>query len=173
MISLIACTDINLGIGDKDGNLLFDLPADLKHFRQTTKNKIVVMGRKTWDSLPNKPLDRRENYVLTRDKDLVLEGATVIHSIEEILELGKGKKEVFIIGGGELYKQMMPLADKMYLTHVHSISMDARTFFPDFGIEQWKHKSSVKHKADEKHKHSFTFATYERIAEDEIKNEDN
>ncbi|MDS7057075.1 dihydrofolate reductase [Klebsiella pneumoniae] len=174
MISLIACTDINLGIGNKDNDLLFDLPADRRHFRQLTKNKIVVMGRKTWESLPEdkRPLDKRENYVLTRDKDFVAEGATVIHSIDEILELGKGKKEVFIMGGGELYKQMMPYAEMMYLTHVHSISVEGRVFFPDYGVDQWKHLTSVKHKADKKHAHSFTFATYKRIAEDEVKEEE-
>ncbi|UGO51254.1 dihydrofolate reductase [Bacillus phage vB_BanS_Skywalker] len=180
MISLIACVDMGMGIADKDGNLLFNLPADLRYFRETTKKKIVVMGRKTWESLPEdkRPLDRRENYVLTRDKDFVAEGAKVIHSIEEILELGKGSKEVFIMGGGELYKQMIPHADKMYLTHVHNINMDARVFFPNFGLE-WKALTEIRHKADKKHAHSFTFATYEPNkkyaveTEEEENNQDN
>ncbi|AGI11806.1 dihydrofolate reductase [Bacillus phage Izhevsk] len=174
MISLIACVDMGMGIADKEGNLLFDLPADLRYFRETTKKQIVVMGRKTWESLPEdkRPLDRRENYVLTRDKDFVAEGATVIHSIEEILELGKGKKEVFIMGGGELYKQMMPHADKMYVTHVHNLNIDARVFFPNFGVE-WKALTEIKHKADKKHAHSFTFATYKRREEEVVEAETN
>lgn len=169
MISLIVCVDMGMGIGDRNNDLLFDLPADRRYFRQTTKNKIVVMGRKTWESLPKKPLDKRENYVLTNDKDYVAEGATVIHSIDDIIELGKGKKEVMIMGGGQLYKQMMPLAEKMYVTHVHTVNLDARVFFPDFGIE-WKQVSKVKHKANKKHAHTFTFAEYVRETEEETKN---
>ncbi|AZU98900.1 putative dihydrofolate reductase [Bacillus phage pW2] len=168
MISIIACVDMGMGIGDENNSLLFDLPSDRKYFRQKTKKKIVVMGRKTWESLPKRPLDQRENYVLTRDKDYVAEGATVIHSIDDIVELGKGKTEVFVMGGGELYKEMMPLADKLYMTHVHTVNFDARVFFPDFGIE-WKQTSSIKHKANKKHKYSFTFAEYVRAEDEETK----
>lgn len=169
MISLIACVDMGMGIGNGDNELLFDLPADRRYFRQQTKKKIVVMGRKTWESLPKRPLDQRENYVLTNDKDYVAEGATVIHSIDDIIELGKGKKEVFVMGGGELYKQMFPLADKMYITHVHTANFTARVFFPDFGIE-WKCVSDIKHKANKKHAHSFTFAEYVRVQKEEETN---
>ena len=164
MIILVACTEINLGIGDAEGNLLFDLPRDMSRFKSITSGKHVVMGRKTWDSLPNKPLPKRKNYVLTHDESFEVKGKTqVLHSIEEVIELGK-KKDIYVIGGGEIYKQLIDHADKLIMTHVHTVDLRARVFFPDFDTDQWKITESKKQEADEKHKHSFTFATYKRIA---------
>jgi dihydrofolate reductase len=165
LITLIACTEMNLGIGDAYGNLLFNLPKDMKHFKSATGGKIIVMGRKTWDSLPKKPLEKRKNYVLTRDVAFNPVGAKVLGSIDEVVELGK-THDVFVIGGGEVYEQLMPYADRMMLTHVHVVDMKATTFFPDFNHEKWKLVTKTKHEADEKHEHSFTFATYMRIKED-------
>lgn len=162
MIKLIAMLDLNFGIGDSDGDLLFNLPKDLAHFKSITTGKTIVMGRKTWDSLPKKPLPKRKNYILTRDKYFETKGnAKVVNSIEEVLEMSKSR-DVYIIGGGELYEQFLPYADEMILTHVHKASMFAYTFFPDFDKEEWKPLSLVKNEADEKHKHSFTFANYIR-----------
>lgn len=166
MITLVACIEMNNGIGDEDGNLLFNLPKDMKHFKSVTSGKIVVMGRKTWDSLPKKPLDKRKNYVLTRDNSFSANGAKVIHSIDDVLKLSK-THDVFVIGGGEIYSQLMPYADKMILTHVHIVDGKARTYFPDYDWKDWKQTSKVKHEADEKHLHSFTFATYERNVQKE------
>ena len=160
-ITLIACLDMNNGIGDGEGNLLFNLPRDMQHFKTVTSGKIVVMGRKTWDSLPKKPLEKRKNYVLTMDESFSPVGAKVLHNIDEVLELGK-KHDVYVIGGGEIYYQLIDDADRLMITHVHTINHNAKVHFPDFGVRDWKITSMTKNDADEKHQYSFTFATYER-----------
>lgn len=166
-ITIIACIDMNNGLGDENGNLLFKLPKDMKHFKSVTSGKVVVMGRKTWDSLPKKPLEKRKNYILTRDESFNVEGAKVINSIDDVLTLSK-TNDVMVIGGGEVYEQFLPHADKMILTHVHVVDGKARTFFPNYDYKDWKIQPNItkKHKADENHEHDFTFATY-------IKNEVN
>lgn len=169
MITLVSCLDMNNGIGDADNDLLFDFPKDKKHFNSVTSGGIVVMGRKTWESLPKRPLAKRKNYILTRDKSFtVSNGAKVVHSIEEVLELSKSF-EVFVIGGGEIYEQFLPHADKMILTHVHVVDGRARVFFPDYDYKDWKIQPNltVKHEADERHEHDFTFATYLRVKKED------
>lgn len=162
MITLIACTDINDGIGTIDNELLFDFPKDKKHFQSVTSNKIVVMGRKTWESLPQKPLRKRKNYVLTSDPNFKAEGAKILRTIDEIVKLAKGR-DVYIIGGGEVYNQTIKYADRLIITHVHHIHEDARVFFPAFNdVKTWKIQKVIPHKADEKHSHSFTITTYSR-----------
>lgn len=160
-ITIIANLAMDNGIGDADGNLLFHLPKDLKHFRNATSGKICVFGRKTFESLPKKPLPRRKNYVLTSDENYSYKGVKVIHSIDDILKLAKSR-EVFICGGGELYKEMLPYADKMIITFTHDINFNARVFFPDFDTKEWKPSKPQKHEADDKHKQSFSFVTYTR-----------
>lgn len=161
-ISLIACVDINNGIGTADGRLLFNLPKDMAHFKSITSGKIVVMGRKTWDSLPKKPLEKRKNYILTHDKSFSPIGAKVVYSVDDVLKLSKNH-DVFICGGGELYEQFIDYADKLIITHVHVIHDNAKVFFPEFSHRDWRLVKSQKHEADDKHLSSFTFATYERI----------
>lgn len=164
-ITLVACLDMDSGIGTDDGQLLFHLPKDLQHFKATTSGKVVVMGRKTWDSLPVKPLPKRKNYVLTRDVSFKEEGATVVSTVEEVVELSKGR-EVFIIGGGEIYNQFIDIADNMILTQVHAMNYNATVHFPDFTAEHWKLTSMKKHEADDNHPVSFTFATYEKRSQE-------
>lgn len=160
MITLIACLDINDGIGDYEGNLLFNIKEDMKHFRSTTNGKTVVFGRKTVESLPKKkPLPNRRNIMLTRDKNNSIKGFETVDNIEYILELSKNE-EVFICGGGEIYELFMPYADKMVLTHVHGINMNATTFFPDYNQKEWKPESVEKHESKSKKHPSFSFATY-------------
>lgn len=161
MITLIACLDMANGIADSHGNLLFNLPKDMKHFKAVTSGKIVVMGRKTWDSLPKKPLEKRKNYVLTRNEEFNPVGAKVIHSINDVIELAK-LHDVYVIGGAQVYEQLLPYADKMLLTFVHEFNFNARVFFPDYNPKEWKVTSIKKHEADKKHAYSFTFATLER-----------
>lgn len=160
-ITMIACADINNGIGNDKGELLFKFPKDLSFFKSITSGKVIVMGRKTWDSLPKKPLEKRKNYVLTRNKTFSPNGAKVIHTIDEVLKLSK-THEVFIIGGGEIYSQFMEHADRLIMTHVHVRDMSARTFFPEIKVDDWKIISVKKHEADKANPHDFTFATYER-----------
>lgn len=165
MITLVACTDINMGVGMKDGSLLFNIKKDMAHFKALTTGRIVVMGRKTWDSLPKKPLPKRKNYVLTNDKSFSVKGATkIVNSIDEIVELGK-HHDIFVIGGGEVYAQMMPYADKLVMTHVHVIDNKAEVFFPKIEVREWKLMTAEKNdasKSTDNNKHDFTIATYER-----------
>ncbi|QPK89701.1 dihydrofolate reductase [Bacillus velezensis] len=160
-ITLIACVDINNGIGDAEGNLLYKIKKDMKHFKSITSGKIVVMGRKTWDSLPKKPLEKRKNYVLTMDESFDPVGAKVLHDINEVIELGK-KHDVYVIGGGEIYYQTIDFADKLILTHVHEINTKSRVFFPDVDYRVWKLKNIQEHDKSDEHDFTFAFATYEK-----------
>lgn len=160
---IIACLDVADGIADVEGNLLYELPKDMARFKALTTGKHVVMGRKTWDSLPVKPLPKRKNYVLTRDESFEIKGKTrVLHDVDEVLQMAKSK-DVYIIGGAEIYKEFLPYANKMFLTHVHNVNMDARVFFPDYNNGDWKVESIRKQEADDKHKYSFSFVDYTRI----------
>ena len=158
-ITIIAAVDTEFGIGNSENDLLFDYANDKKHFKSITSGKIVVMGRRTWESLPKKPLEKRKNYVLTGDYDFSPAGAKTVNSIGEILQLGK-KHDIYIIGGSTLYKQLMPFADKMILTHIHTKHPDSAVFFPEFTFKDWKLETMTENEADELHDHSYTFATY-------------
>lgn len=135
MISIIVAVADDWGIG-KDNKLLWHIPADLKRFKRLTTGKTVVMGKKTWESLPKRPLPGRKNIVLTDIKGEVIEGAVMAYSINEAAMIAKGD-EAFIIGGGSIYKQFMPLADRLYITHVHS-KADADIFFPEINKDVWQ-----------------------------------
>ena len=132
MLTAIAAVSADWGIG-RNGDLLFNIPEDKKHFRRTTLNHKVIMGRKTLESLPNgKPFGDRENIVLSRNKELSIEGATVCHSTEEVLSLiqSAADEEIFAAGGGEIYKAMLPYCQKAIITKI-SGDPPADTFFPD------------------------------------------
>jgi len=131
MISIIVAMDSNNGIGC-NGELLTYLPGDLPRFKELTINKTVIMGRKTYDSLPKGPLPKRENIIISRSKDLHIDGAIVVNSLEEAVKISS--KDIFIIGGGEIYKQALNIADKLYVTHIEK-SFTADTFFPQIGRE--------------------------------------
>lgn len=164
-IIMIALTDVESGIGDGDGHLLFQIPKDLKRFKEITTNQHVVMGRKTWDSLPVKPLPKRKNYILTSDPEYKVAGRTkILHSVQDVLDLAKGR-DVYIIGGGEVYAQFMPFADKLLITHVHDTHLGAQVFFPAIEVREWKLVKVEENEASTKkgNKHpSYTFATYVR-----------
>lgn len=130
------------GIG-KDGDLLFHIKGDMKFFKETTINNVVVMGRKTLDSLPNGlPLKDRVNIVLTRNRDFSREGVVVVHSVDELLEeIKKYDTEIFVIGGGEIYNMLLPYCDKAYITKVDS-DKEADTFFVNLDEDDtWKAES--------------------------------
>lgn len=132
MITAIAAVSSDWGIG-KDGDLLFNIPEDKKHFRRTTLNHKVIMGRKTLESLPDgKPFKDRENIVLSRNEDYSPDGVTICRSIDEVLTLlqSAGDEECFIVGGGEIYKAMLPYCQKAIITKI-SGELPADTFFPD------------------------------------------
>jgi dihydrofolate reductase len=163
-VILIVAMDRDRGIG-KNNDLMWHLPADMKFFRETTTNNIVVMGRKNWDSIPSKyrPLPNRENVILTRNNNFEAGNAYVFHSLEECLKYYKNETEriVYIIGGGEIYRQAMALnsVDEMYITHVNEV-FGADTFFPEFDEQNWSTQEIMSHDQDEKNEASFTIKHY-------------
>lgn len=161
-ISLLVAASENNAIG-LNGQLLWHLPNDLKYFKGLTWGMPVVMGRKTFQSV-NKPLPGRFNIVLTSQQSGIHEDVQVAHSINEALQLAYDTdcKETFIIGGGELYRQMMDQADCIYMTRVHT-QLDGDTFFPEINPAKWKLKSSQPMKADEKHTYDYTFELWDKI----------
>ena len=161
MISIIVAIAENYAIGKK-GDLLCHLPADLKHFKLITSGKTVLMGERTFFSLPKHPLPNRRNIVLTDVAGKTFEGAEVAYSIDELVDKVQGEEEAFVIGGGMVYRQMMPLADKLYITHIHHSWEDADTFFPEIDPAVWKQLSAERHEADDNNPFDFTFAEYGR-----------
>lgn len=164
IISLIAAVAENNVIG-KDNNLPWHLPTDMKYFRDTTMGHCVIMGRKNYDSIPLKfrPFDGRTNIVVTRQKDFVAEDCIVVHSVERALEVAKEKNEpeVFIIGGAEIYKQTIDMADKVYYTRIHH-SFEGDAFFPAIDPVKWKLISQKDFAADAKNKYPFSFCVYQK-----------
>lgn len=162
MISLIAAIGRNNELG-KGNTLLWDMPADMKHFRDTTALHAVIMGRKTFESI-GKPLPNRRNIVITRDANYKQSGVEIVHSFAEALDLfSDQKEEIFVIGGGELYKQSIAVADRLYITHIDAEYKDADAFFPEIIPIVWNEISHEEHKKDEKNPFNYTFSVYERI----------
>lgn len=139
ILSLIAAVGENYELG-KNNDLIWHLDGDLPFFRRVTTGKTVIMGRKTFESLP-KALPKRRNIVLTSDKNYVAEGAEVFTDFKEILEKVKNEDEVFIIGGGSVYALFMPFADRIYLTEAQAHDSEADTYFPHFDKELFERKS--------------------------------
>lgn len=161
MISIIVAIAENYAIGKK-GDLLCHMPTDLKHFKEITSGKTVMMGERTFFSLPKHPLPNRRNIVLTDVAGKTFEGAEAVYSIDEMVKCIQGEEEAFVIGGGMVYRQMMPLADKLYITHIHHSWEDADTFFPEIKESEWKLLNAEHHFADEKNPYNYTWATYGR-----------
>jgi dihydrofolate reductase len=144
-ISLIAAVAQNCAIG-KDNQLLWQLPEDMRYFRETTRGKTVIMGRKTWESLPAafRPLPGRRNIVVTRDRHYVADGAVLAHSLAEAVAAAGDDDETFIIGGAELYQQALPMAQRLYLTEVAK-TYDGDVFFPEIMPAEWQEVSRTQH----------------------------
>ena len=160
-ISLIAAIGKNNELG-KGNTLLWHMPADMKHFKETTKGHSVVMGRKTFESI-GRPLPDRRNIVITRDKNYKQEGIEITHSLEEAVEKTKNEPETFIIGGAEIYKQSFGVADKLYITHVDAKDKNADAFFPEIIPIVWNEVSHEEHHSDDKNPFNYTFSVYERF----------
>lgn len=162
MLSIIVATAENNAIG-KDNDLIWYISDDLKRFKRLTTGHTILMGRKTYESLPNGALPKRENIVITRDRDLQLPKCTMVYSIDEAIEkYGKSDEEIFIIGGGSIYEKLLPYAQKIYLTKVHS-SFDADVFFPEIDMNKWKTIQEEHHKKGEKNEFDFSFIDLERV----------
>ena len=160
-LSIVVAVGENNEIG-RGNNLLCRLPADLKYFKDLTIGHTVVMGRKTFESLPKGALPNRTNIVLTRSKNHSFNGCLVYSSIEEIIDYQKDNSNIFIIGGGNIYQQMLPMANMLYLTKIHANFDDADTFFPDINYLEWEEISREDHLADEKNLYDFSFFVYKR-----------
>ena len=149
----------------KDNALVWHLPADMKYFKETTLGHCVIMGRKNYESIPEKyrPLPNRINIIISRQKNYPAPGAIVLASIEEAVEMAKktGEKECFIIGGAQIFKQSMHLVSKLYITKIYH-SFDGDVFFPDFNTIEWKEISQIKGLVDEKNKFMHEFFLYEK-----------
>ena len=158
-ISLIVALARNRVIG-RDNQLPWRLSADLQHFKGLTMGKPIVMGRKTYESI-GRPLPGRTNIVVTRDSSFSAEGCRVVHSIDEALVAAGGADEVMIMGGENLYSQLLPRADRLYLTEVQAeVSGDA--WFPEFDQTQWQELERESHRADEKNEFDYDFVVLTR-----------
>jgi dihydrofolate reductase len=136
MISIIAAVSDDWGIG-KDNKLIWNISEDLKRFKKLTSGSTVIMGKKTWESLPRRPLPGRTNIVLTDVPDEIIDDSITAYSIEDALNKCKQGEEIFVIGGGSVYRNFMPIADRLYITHVHE-KAPADVYFPEIDLNTWE-----------------------------------
>ena len=159
MISLIVAASTNNVIG-ANGDLPWRLSDDLKRFKAITMGKPIIMGRLTWESI-GRPLPGRQNIVITRQPGYSAEGCDVVASVDEALATAGAAPEIMVIGGGDIYRQLLPRASRVYLTRVEA-EVDGDTFFPELDPSDWELVASEAHAADEKNAHAFTFMTLQR-----------
>ena len=161
---MIAAVSENMVIG-RNNDLPWHLPDDMKYFMQTTKGHCVIMGRKNYESIPEKfsPLPNRVNIVVTRQMDFVAPGCIVLHSLSDALETATqlGYPQVFLIGGSEIYKQGLTIATNLYLTEIRA-TIEGDVFFPSFNRADWQEVCRVTHPMDAKHRFNFDFVKYKR-----------
>ena len=167
IISIIVAISKNQVIG-KNNQLIWHLPKDMKFFMDTTMDTVVIMGRKNYESIPKKyrPLKNRKNVIITRNKSYEAEGCTVVNTIDESLKFLNNieNSEVFVIGGGEIYKKFLEkgLIDRMYVTHIDEY-FDGDTFFPDVNYDNWKSTEISAHRKDENNPHDFKIMVYDKL----------
>lgn len=160
MITIVAAKSQNNIIG-KDNDLAWYLPNDLKHFKAITSGHPIIMGRKTFDSIV-KPLPNRANIVVTRNPDWTADGVIVTHSLEEAISKAQEiDEEIFIIGGGKIFEEAMPLTEALEMTVIYK-DFDGDTSFPEIDSDTWKEVSKEEFKADEKNQYDYAFVRYER-----------
>jgi dihydrofolate reductase len=164
-ISLVVAAAENNAIG-KDDKLLWSLPRDMQYFKQITMGHCVLMGRKTYETIPEKfrPLAGRVNIVVTRNADFKAPGCRVVKTVEEGIRFAEAndEDELMVIGGGEIYRQMYDRADRIYLTKVHYTFADADTYFPEIVKAKWETVFSEMHLADDRHTYDFEFVVMEK-----------
>jgi dihydrofolate reductase len=165
IVSMIAAMAENRVIG-KNNDLPWKLPDDMKYFMETTKGHHCIMGRKNYDSIPEKfrPLADRTNIVVTRQQHFEAPGCTVVNSLESALEIAAedNEPETFVIGGADIYRLGLPYANRLYLTEIKA-PVAGDIFFPVFDKKEWREISRIPHDADERHKYAFDFVVYEKI----------
>jgi dihydrofolate reductase len=160
MISIIVAVSEDWGIG-KDNELLWHISEDLKRFKRLTIGNTVVMGKKTWESLPKRPLPGRKNIVLTDNPVESIENSVTAYSIKDALSKCEPEEEIFIIGGGSIYRQFMPIADRLYITHVHK-KTPADIYFPEIDLGIWEIIEKEEFKTDGDNSIPYTYTIYEK-----------
>lgn len=160
-IALIAAIDKHNAIG-KDNELLYRLPNDLKRFKTLTTGNTIIMGRRTFESLPQGALPYRRNIVLSRRCDVDFRGAERYASLQEALTHCRTDEKAFVIGGASVYRAALPLADELLLTFVHDEAPEADAYFPSVEWEEWEKISEEMHPADDRHAHPYSFVDYIR-----------
>lgn len=159
VITLVVAHSRNRVIG-RNGGMPWHLPADLARFKSLTMGKPIVMGRRTFESI-GKPLPGRQNIVVTRDREFAAAGAEVAQSLDDALALAGAVEEVMVIGGGQLYREMLPLADRILLTEIDA-TLDGDTYFPELG-DQWREVARESRRADDRNPYNLSFVTLERV----------
>lgn len=159
-ISIIVAIAENSAIG-KENKLLWHISADMKRFKKITRGHQVIMGKLTYESLPFHPLPDRKNIVISDNPQETFDGCTTVHSIEEALALCNEQEESFVIGGGSVYRQFLPLCNKLYLTLVHK-AFDADTFFPEIDYSQWHLIEREDHGPEDENDFSYSFVIFEK-----------
>jgi dihydrofolate reductase len=159
MIALILAMDCNRVIG-KDGRIPWHLPADQAYFKQLTLGHPVIMGRQTFESI-GKPLPERENIIISANKDYQPEGCTVLHSINEARRFCDAK-DVFVIGGSQIYREFLPIADRLYITLIDEV-FTGDSYFPEIDENQWRLVSKINGERNKKNPYDYYFLIYERI----------
>lgn len=159
IISLIAAMSANRVIGNA-GKIPWKMPADMKHFRDITRDKPVIMGRRTFESIGH-ALPERTNIVMTRDRTMHAEGCRIGNSREEAIALAGNADEIMVIGGEVIYKEFLSLAHRIYLTII-DVELRGDAFFPEINFAEWQETSREEHKSDEKNPYAYTFITLEK-----------
>lgn len=160
MISIIVAVSEDLGIGNNN-ELLWHLPEDLKRFKKLTYGKTVLMGKKTWESLPKRPLPGRKNIVLTDVPGECIDCSVTAYSIEDALSKCEKGEEIFVMGGGSIYRQFMNIADRLYITHIHR-KASADVYFPEIDPKVWEVIEKEEFKPENKEGIPYTYIIYER-----------
>jgi len=150
------------GVIGREGGLPWHVSSDLKLFKEITLGKPVIMGRRTWESLPRQPLPGRRNIVITRQTDLVAEGAELVHSVDEALAVCAGEADVSIIGGGQVYAEAMSRTDRIYLTRIH-LDVDGDTFLPELKASEWHEVERRRFARGERDDAEFTLIVMDRM----------
>lgn len=158
MLSIVVALDKNKGIGLKNA-LPWKLPADLKHFKEVTMGHPIIMGRKTHESI-GRALPGRKNIIITRNEGYAAEGCEVVHSLEEALKLF-GSEDAFVIGGADIFRQALPLVERMYITEINHV-FPCDVFFPELNMSEWREVERRQGMKDEKNPYEYWFTVYER-----------
>lgn len=159
IISLIVAMDENRVIGHEN-KLPWSLPSELKYFRETTEGKPVIMGRRTYESI-GRPMPKRLNIIVTRDKNYKAVGCIVVNSNEDAIKAAKGSNEIMVIGGAEIYKLFLPIANRLYITKVHG-TFKGDTYFPEFNEDEWVKSKEKFVDKDKENTYSYTIMVLER-----------